>query len=293
MAKKSGLVTPREAEIGRRLQRAREHINWPQPAFAAELDISRDRLASVEYARTPLRYAAGYRLCVVFDINPAWLADGVGDMKSTQVLPDLPMPEGLPAKSMFSQIYDQATGAKPVSAGKKASQRAVLKAQKANDLIPNFDATTHVIRGLTDLLAAEKFRSPLERQEFALEITGYARDLALLLRRDKTRERAVAISLRQDGLSSKPANLAGIPARNAKMVLRLRANLRRLHQEIGQLDAAMRALNPLAINLYRLPRLMALEVVQLEEGMEKIARQIEQAEKKIKALVARRASANG
>jgi len=234
-----------------------------------------------------LRYADAYRLCVVFDINPAWLADGVGDMKSNLVLPELPTPEGLPAKSLFSRIYDQVTNAKPGSTRKKPAPRAGRKAQKVEDLIPNFDATTHVIRGLTDLLASEKFRSPLERQEFALEITGYARDLALRLRRDTTRERAVAVSMRRGGLSSRPANLAGIPARKAKMVLQLRAGVRRLDQEIGQLDAAMRTLNPVAINLSRLLRPTALEVVQLEEALEKIARQINEAERKIKALMAR------
>src|ERR1700733_15101553 len=112
MPHKSGLVDQREIDIGRRVQQAREYINWPQPAFAAELDISRDRLASVEYARTPLRYSDGYRLCVVFDISPGWLANGVGEMKSAQVLPDLPIPEGYPAKTMFTQVYDQTTGAK-------------------------------------------------------------------------------------------------------------------------------------------------------------------------------------
>jgi transcriptional regulator with XRE-family HTH domain len=293
MPKKSGLVTQREADIGRRVQRVREHINWPQPAFAAELDISRDRLASVEYARTPLRYPVGYRLCVVFDINPAWLADGVGDMKSTLVLPDLPMPEEFPAKSMFSRVYDQTTGAKNAKPIKEPSTRWRRKQQPDDDLIPNFDATAHVIRGLTDLLSKERFRSPLQRQEFALEITSYARDLALRLRRDTTRERAMAVSTRRGGLSSRPTDLAGIPARNAKSVLQLRAGIRRLDQEIGKVDAAMQALDPVAINPSRLPRPAALEVVQLEDAMDKIARQIDEAERKIKTLMSRRPSATG
>jgi hypothetical protein len=293
MPKKSGLVTQREAEVGRRVQRVREYINWPQPAFAAEVDISRDRLASVEYARTPLRYSDGYRLCVVFDISPEWLASGTGEMKSSQITPDLPMPEGYPAKTMFTQVYDQTTGAKNALPIKKPSTPWRRKEMPEDDLIPNFDATTHVIRGLTDLLATEKFRSPLERQEFALEITSYARDLALRLRRDVTRERAIAVSTRRGGLTSKTADLAGIPARNAKMVVQLRAGIRRLDQEIGKLDAAMQALNPVAINPSRLPRPAALEVVQLEDAMDKIARQIEEAERKIKTLLSPRPATAG
>src|SRR5580658_4184260 len=283
MPHKSGLVDQREIDIGRRVQQAREYINWPQPAFAAELEISRDRLASVEYGRTPLRYPVGYRLCVIFDISPEWLAHGTGNMKSEQVLPDLPMPEGLPAKAMYSRIYDQAVSGKPM-AGKKSARRQ----SPDEDLIPNFDATTYIVRGLTDLLSKEKFRGPLERQEFALEITSYARDLALRLRRDKTRERALAVSTRRGGLSTKPADLASVPARNAKMVLQLRDGIKRLEDEINKLDAAMKSLNPVAIDPSRLPRPEAMEVVRLEGAMDKIAQQIEEAERKIRAVMTKR-----
>jgi transcriptional regulator with XRE-family HTH domain len=288
MPKKSGLATQREMEIGRRVQQAREYINWPQPAFAAELDISRDRLASFEYGRTPLRYAVGYRLCSIFDLNPEWLANGAGEMKSSLVLPNLPLPEGFPAKSMFSRIYDAAKTGKTGPAKKKAAKAP----EGDEDLIPNFDATTYIVRGLTDLLSKEKFRSPLERQEFALEITSYARDLALRLRRDKTRERAWAVSGRRGG-AAKPSDVAGIPSRNAKMVAQLREGIRRLDQEIGKLESAMKALNPVAISPDRLPRPEAMEVVRLEDAVEKIARQIEEAERKIKVLMTRRTAAAG
>jgi transcriptional regulator with XRE-family HTH domain len=276
-------------EIGRRVQQARERINWPQPAFAAELDISRDRLASIEYGRTPLRYPVGYRLCSIFDINPQWLANGTGEVTSSMALPDLPMPEGLPPKALFSHIYDQHVAARP--AAKARAARAAARTKKGEDLIPNFDATAHVIRSLTDLLSGEKFRSPVERQEFALELTSYARELALRLRRNATRERARAVSSRRGGSAPRHLDLAGIPARNASTVLRLREGIRRLDQEIGRLDAAMRSLNPVALNPASLPRPAAFEVARLEEATEKIARQIEEAERKIKALVGRRITA--
>lgn len=279
----SGLVDQREIDIGRRVQQAREYINWPQPAFAAELDISRDRLASIEYGRTPLRYPVGYRLCVIFDISPEWLANGAGNMKSEQVLPDLPTPEGLPLKAMYSRIYDQAVSGKPIAAKKSAR-----KPSPDEDLVPNFDATTYIVRGLTELLSKEKFRSPLERQEFALEITSYARDLALRLRRDKTRDRALAVSTRRGALSTKPADMAAVPARNAKMVAQLRDGIKRLEEEIDKLDAAMKSLNPVAIDPSRLPRPDAMEVVRLEGAMQKIGQQIEEAERKIKAVMSRR-----
>jgi transcriptional regulator with XRE-family HTH domain len=290
MPKKSGLAGPREQEIGRRVQQARERINWPQPAFAAELDISRDRLASIEYGRTPLRYPVAYRLCSIFDINPQWLANGAGEMTSSLALPDLPMPESQPPRALFSHIYDQHRAARPGAKGKSAPA-AARKKKAEEDLIPNFDAVSHVIRSLTDLLSREKFRSPVERQEFALEVTTYARELALRLRRDATRDRARPVSSRRDGPSPRHADLAGLPARNAKTVLRLRDGIRRLDQEIGRLDAAMRSLNPVALGPASLPRPAAFEVARLEEATEKIASQIEEAERKIKALIARRTAA--
>jgi hypothetical protein len=189
---------------------------------------------------------------------------------------------------MFSRIYDQATAAKTGAAGKKPALRGGRKEQKDKDLIPDFDATTHVIRSLTDLLATARFRSPLERQQFAREITSYARDLALRLRRDLNRERAMAVSTRRVGSSSRPAEETGVPARNAKMMSQLRTGIRRLDQEIGKLDAAMKALNPVAINPSRLPRPEALEVLLLEDAIEKIARQIDEAEKKITTLLSGR-----
>ncbi len=189
MPKKSGLITQREADIGRRVRQVREQIKWPQPAFAAELDISRDRLASIEYGRTPLRYEIGYRLCVVFEIHPRWLAEGAGEMKSTLLWPDLPKPEGFPTRSLFSRIYDEAIASKPATTRKKPAPRTAHEAEKDHVLLADFDATSHVVRGLTDLLAKEKFRSPLERREFALQVTAYACELALSLRRERTRER--------------------------------------------------------------------------------------------------------
>jgi hypothetical protein len=263
----------------------RERINWPQPAFAAELDISRDRLASIEYARTPLRYPVGYRLCTLFDINPDWLANGTGEMASSLALPELPMPEGLPPKAMFSRVYDKHAATRPASTRKKLARKARGK-DGDEELIPNFDAGLHVIRSLTELFAKEKFGSALERQEFALELTTYARELALRLRRDGTRQRALSVSDRR-GTSPKHPDLAGIPAKNTAMVSQLRDGIRRLNQEIDKLDEAMRSLNPVAIDPSRLPRLSAIEVARLEDAMEKIARQIEEAEVKIKTLMTR------
>jgi transcriptional regulator with XRE-family HTH domain len=283
MPKISGLVTPREKEIARRVQQVREHINWPQPAFASEMGISRDRLASVEYARTPLRFEDGYRLCMVFDINPEWLANGTGEMRSNLLTPNLPSPEGFPAKSMFTQVYDDYTAGRLGSVPKKFSRKE-KEAQMEQDMVPNFDATAHVVGNLSELLAKEKFASPLMKQEFALEITTYARELALRLRRDATRDRVKPVSERRAAAK----NEGGTPSRHAKLILRLRDGIQRLEKEIAKLDAAMKNLNPLSVNSANLPKPAAFEVEMLEEAIGKIARQIDEAEAKMKALMTKR-----
>jgi transcriptional regulator with XRE-family HTH domain len=283
MPKISGLVTAREKEVARRVQQAREHINWPQPAFAAELDISRDRLASVEYARTPLRFSDGYRICMVFDINPEWLANGTGDMRSNLLTPDLPLPEGFPARAMFTTVYDDFKAGKLASTPRKFSR--IEQQRMQDDLVPNFDATAHVVRNLSELLAKEKFHSPLIRQEFALEITTYARELALRLKRDAARDRARPVQGRK-GVSSK--DVAGLSARNVKLVGKLREGIRKLEKEIARLEGTMKGVNPLAVSASSLPKPAAFEVRLLEEAIEKIARQIEEAEAKMKALTSKR-----
>lgn len=46
------------------------------PAFARELGISRDRLASYEYGRAPLRYWLADKVCAQFAVNQHWLFCG-------------------------------------------------------------------------------------------------------------------------------------------------------------------------------------------------------------------------
>lgn len=68
-----------ERAVCARVKQIRVDLNWPQPAFASELDISLNRLASVEYARTPLRYDLAKRICDRFNISVWWLATGQGE----------------------------------------------------------------------------------------------------------------------------------------------------------------------------------------------------------------------
>jgi len=66
----------READICRRLREVRVRLKWKMPDFAQQIGITRDRLASYEYARAPVRYWLGRKVCEYFNINQRWLATG-------------------------------------------------------------------------------------------------------------------------------------------------------------------------------------------------------------------------
>jgi hypothetical protein len=72
------------------------------------------------------------------------------------------------------------------------------------------------------------------------------------------------------------------------MLLWLRESSRRLNQESERLSAALQKLDPANVNPAVLPRPMGVEVVRVQELIEKIGREIEEAEAKIKALMARK-----
>jgi transcriptional regulator with XRE-family HTH domain len=266
MPKKSGLATPREAQIGERVRRFREQIKWPQSAFADELGISRDKLASIEYGRTPLRYAIGYRLCFIFDVNYRWLASGSGEMKAATASLEMPRPEGIPGRALFSAVCAKAGQGN----GWRLAEEPGKTKEKAEDLIPNFDATAHVIDFLSDLFAKEKLKSPVERQEFALEITSHARELAMRARRTRAKEsyRAASKSRRADG-AARNAGAAGLQ----ESVGRLERDVEKLVVMVGKLCSAKSS---------AARKGSEMEMARLRDAVDKIAGQIAEAEAAIR-----------
>lgn len=49
---------------------------WRMSDFAKKVGLSKERLASYEYARAPIRHDVGVAICRQFNIRPAWLATG-------------------------------------------------------------------------------------------------------------------------------------------------------------------------------------------------------------------------
>jgi transcriptional regulator with XRE-family HTH domain len=67
----------RERAVCARLREARQHLRLTQTEFAKQIGISRERLASYEDARAPLRFDCGLKVCRQFLVNEKWLADGL------------------------------------------------------------------------------------------------------------------------------------------------------------------------------------------------------------------------
>ncbi|MGP8199912.1 MAG: helix-turn-helix domain-containing protein [Limisphaerales bacterium] len=73
------------AKIANRLREARESLGVTQTEFAAQIGISRDRLASYEDGRAVLRCDVALRLCRQFFVSEFWLAFGsVNEQKLKQ-----------------------------------------------------------------------------------------------------------------------------------------------------------------------------------------------------------------
>jgi transcriptional regulator with XRE-family HTH domain len=98
-------MTDWQRAICARVKTARESINWSQAAFAKQLSITRDQLASIEGSRTPLRYDIAWRLRQSFGISLRWLEEGftVPDNLEQDNLP-IPDATGLPARALLSAV---------------------------------------------------------------------------------------------------------------------------------------------------------------------------------------------
>ena len=62
-------MNDREREICARVKEFREAIKWPQKDFAAQIGITLNKLASIEYGRTPLRYEIAWKIRHIFDLS--------------------------------------------------------------------------------------------------------------------------------------------------------------------------------------------------------------------------------
>jgi transcriptional regulator with XRE-family HTH domain len=79
--KTSGLISEKERQIAVRVRQVRYAKQLSQPEFARVLHETTNRMASIEYARTPLTVGVADKICTKFDVSLIWLAHGRGSMK--------------------------------------------------------------------------------------------------------------------------------------------------------------------------------------------------------------------
>jgi transcriptional regulator with XRE-family HTH domain len=76
MPKASGRISEADRLIAKRVRRIRFANELTQTQFATALGISLDRLASIEYGRTPLTVGLADKISAKFNISIIWLATG-------------------------------------------------------------------------------------------------------------------------------------------------------------------------------------------------------------------------
>ena len=136
----SGRMTDLERDICARVKTVRESINWSQAAFAEQLGITRDQLASIECGRTPLRYDIAWRLRQSFGISLRWLDEGWGfpDSLAHDNLP-IPTATGLPERALLSAVaqkFSELDDGSLVAIGPESSGAPQQSEQPASQLLP-------------------------------------------------------------------------------------------------------------------------------------------------------------
>jgi transcriptional regulator with XRE-family HTH domain len=100
----------REIEICERLRDARSRLRLTQAEFAAQIEITRPRLASYEECRVPLRFDLALRICRQFIISEKWLATGEGDVRLLMDLATDHSINKIRPDLSFGQAYDEVLG---------------------------------------------------------------------------------------------------------------------------------------------------------------------------------------
>lgn len=75
-------VNPEVSEIGKRLAVVRESAGYSQIPFAEKLGVSQSSYKNYERGASPVPVGLVSRICEEYDVSPAWLLLGEGQIKS-------------------------------------------------------------------------------------------------------------------------------------------------------------------------------------------------------------------
>lgn len=236
MPKQSGKMNQREREICSRLKQFREHIKWPQAAFAYEIGTTKDQIASIEYGRTPLRYDVGYRACLIFDINPEWLATNKGPV--TPNLMHNPTSGNLPKKILFSEVYDAFVGKEGYSSvgiKTKSGAEKELRREPSPGVPSLDDPTGYFVNKLLEILQREKFDGPIAREKYIFDVIRMAQSIAMDHRRRRIKGQ-VRCSAGADIFDGTQPDLSAMIPTDARKILALRKKIKDLEIKVMMLE---------------------------------------------------------
>lgn len=98
-------VPKREVDICNRLREARRETRLSQAAFAEILGIHRDRLATYEHARVPVRAGVALMAARHARVSLRWLAEGL-EPKQLETFVHKRIRERIDENRIFSEVYD-------------------------------------------------------------------------------------------------------------------------------------------------------------------------------------------
>jgi transcriptional regulator with XRE-family HTH domain len=135
--------------------------------------ITKNQLASIEYGRTPLSYAAAYWLIKRLELNPHWLATGRGMRDDYFKNDELPRPEAVKTRVLFTEMMAG-------DLGKLARELSEIETRRMKHTVlvdaitapdgKEFDwieALHEVVLRVTD---SKQFRSQKDRQRLAQKL---------------------------------------------------------------------------------------------------------------------------
>lgn len=237
MPKRSGLINRREKDVCFRVKSFRESIRWPQPAFAFELEITKDQLASIEYARTPLRYHVGFNLCFVFNVSQAWLATGTGPVSPSLDPVNWPLPAQLPSGMLFTEAFDAGyfDTAQRLKAEIQTKSGAEKETRQPELVTGDFDPTELLLDNAMLMLKREQFHDEQDRRAFAVAAVHSLRRAWLMHRRKRLRRMVRRGSLMKL-TGPTHADLSKRSIEDAKRVLAIRKKIEQLEIDLALLQ---------------------------------------------------------
>jgi transcriptional regulator with XRE-family HTH domain len=226
MPKLSGKMNETERAICSRVKEFREAINWPQPAFASEIGISRNQLSGIEYGWTPLYFRIGLEMCRRLEVDGEWLATGNGEMTGNSLpLRAARYDSKLYAKRLFSEVYQESP-----QSFRSCGPRYPLPISAPT---PGFDPKEFLLRRVQAWFQESVFATPLLAEHFAQALNDYAESVLLAHRRAGVAKR-VKVTQRKLGLTNTATS--GISVAVKPQLPRLLADLKQATKEAGKMS---------------------------------------------------------